>query len=82
QVDSFFHSVPLKTFLQNCLERGIVLTDAWPRPYDAPIGDSDYNCVRLYAGAGQSTIEAFIERLGRQGFNYNMDRFHRIMQSA
>jgi hypothetical protein len=72
----------VRAFLQDCLERGIVLTDAWPRPYDMPIGDSDYRCIRVYAGAGQQTIKRFIDRLDEHGFCYAMHRFDPVTRSA
>ncbi|HEV7454919.1 MAG TPA: pyridoxal phosphate-dependent aminotransferase [Candidatus Saccharimonadales bacterium] len=66
----------VKAFLRQCLSYGIVLTDAWPKPYDTPTDVEDnFNCIRLFAGASTKTIQLFLERLEAHGFGYGMQAF-------
>jgi len=66
----------VKVFLQDFLGYGIILTDAWPKPYDSPAEEGTYKCIRMYAGASAKTVDALIGRLEKYGFHYTMSAAH------
>jgi N-succinyldiaminopimelate aminotransferase len=66
----------VKLFLHECLRFGIVLTDAWPKPYDTAADTiHEFNCIRVFAGASAQTIQAFLDRFEARGFHFAMKRF-------
>ncbi len=66
-----------REFLDACLELGIVLTDAWPRPFVSNKNEHEYYGIRAYMGVCRDVVEALISRLESHGFAYDMRQFNR-----
>jgi N-succinyldiaminopimelate aminotransferase len=67
-------------FVLECLQNtGILLTGAWPKPYNTTRDFPRYDFIRMYCGCSTITLTEALVRLERGGFHYRMESFKKSL---